>query len=344
LQLSNYRVPRWLTEGISTYEEYKRNPAWGRELALEFAMELSEGKTFGVKKLPDAFKRPESLALAYFEASLLTEHLVELNGEQGLRTLLLAYKAGDKDPAAFEKAFGKSVDAVEASFKTFVDQRYGALSRAMAEPKGNIPDDVPALRALAAQQPGNFHIQMALGAALYKTGDTAGARASLERAAELAPPASGPSSPRGLLASIAEKDGDNERARRELRKLLTFDHDNVAAARKLADLSGDAPANADDRDFALRLVADLDPFDADTHVRLGRRLVVKNSLQPALVEFQAALALGPSNLAEAHTDVGEVLFKLGRKEEARRHVVLALQQAPTYARAQDILLAILGRN
>jgi hypothetical protein len=49
---------------------------WGRELALEFAVQLSEGQTFGVKKLPDAFKRPDTLALAYFEASLLTEHLV----------------------------------------------------------------------------------------------------------------------------------------------------------------------------------------------------------------------------------------------------------------------------
>ena len=57
LQLSNYRVPRWLTEGISVFEEYKKNPAWGRELALEFALQLSEGETFGVKKLPDAFKR-----------------------------------------------------------------------------------------------------------------------------------------------------------------------------------------------------------------------------------------------------------------------------------------------
>ena len=344
LQLSNYKVPRWLTEGISVYEEYRRNPAWGRELALEFAIELSEGKTFGVKNLPDAFKRPESLALAYFEASLLTEHLVDLNGEAGLRTLLRAYAAGDKDEAAFAKAFGKSVDAVEASFKTFVDQRYGALARAMATPKGGVPEDTPALRALAAQSPGSFQVQMALGVELYKTGDMAGAKQALERAAELAPEARRSSSPRALLAAIAEKEGDNARARRELRRLLTFDHDNVAAARKLADLSGDAPANADDRDFALRLVADLDPFEADTHVNLGRRLLAKNSLQPALVEFQAALALGPANLAEAHTDVGETLFKIGRKDEARRHVLLALQQAPTYARAQDILLAILGRN
>jgi tetratricopeptide (TPR) repeat protein len=344
LQMSNYRVPRWLTEGISVYEEYKRNPAWGRELALEFAVQLSEGETFGVKKLPDAFKRPETLSLAYFEASLLTEHLVELNGEAGLRTLLNAYAAGDKDPEAFAKAFGRSVDAVETSFKTFVDQRYGSLARAMAPPKGPIPNDTPALRALAAQSPGSFQVQMALGAALYKAGDMAGAKQALERAAELAPQATGPGSPRALLASIAEKEGDNTRARRELRRLLTFDHENVAAARKLADLSGDAPANADDRDFALRLVADLDPFDADTHVNLGRRLLAKNNLQPALVEFQAALALGPSNLAEAHTDVGETLFKIGRKDEARRHVLLALQQAPTFARAQDILLAILGRN
>jgi Flp pilus assembly protein TadD len=63
-----------------------------------------------------------------------------------------------------------------------------------------------------------------------------------------------------------------------------------------------------------------------------------------LIEFRAALALGPANLAESHTDLGETLHKLGRNDEAKRQILLALQQAPTYARAQDVLLAILGRN
>ena len=105
LQLSKYRVPRWLTEGVSTYEEHRRQPAWGRELTLEFGRQLARGRTFGVKNLPDAFKRPESLALAYFEASLVVEHLVELNGDAGLRTLLLAYADGATDAEAFAKAF-----------------------------------------------------------------------------------------------------------------------------------------------------------------------------------------------------------------------------------------------
>ena len=94
----------------------------------------AKGKTFGVKRLPEAFKHPENLSLAYFEASLVVEHLVELNGDAGLRTLLLAYADGAQDADAFTKAFGKNVDDVDASFKAFVEQHYGTLRDAMGDP------------------------------------------------------------------------------------------------------------------------------------------------------------------------------------------------------------------
>jgi tetratricopeptide (TPR) repeat protein len=344
LQLSKYRVPRWLTEGISVFEEHRRQPAWGRELTIEFAATFGRGKNFGVKKLPDAFKNPETLALAYFEASLLVEHLVELNGDAGLRTLLLAYADGAKDTDAFAKAFGKSVDDVETSFKKFLSDHYGALSQALADPPSKVDaGNVPALRQRAEQAPGNFTSQLSLGLALVKAGQRDEARKYLERAAQLAPEATGPDSPHAVLAAMAEQEGDTVRARKELRQLLTYNHENVVAARKLVSLSADAAAAAD-LEYGLRLIADLDPFDAGAHVQLGRRLFAKGTYAPALIEFQAALALGPPNLAEAHTDVGETYFKLGRKDEAKKEIILALEQAPTYARAQDILLAILGRN
>jgi tetratricopeptide (TPR) repeat protein len=344
LQLSKYRVPRWLTEGISTFEEHRRQPAWGRELTLEFGRQLARGRTFGVKNLPDAFKRPELLALAYFEASLVVEHLVELNGDAGLRTLLLAYADGANDTDAFAKAFGKSVDTVEASFKTFIDKRYGALRVAMGDPPREVePGDIQGLTSRAASAPGNFLSQLSLGQALLKSNQAAAAKSALEKAAQLAPEASGDGSPRALLATIAEREGDPTRARRELRQLLTYDHTNINAARKLALLAR-APDAVDDRDFALRLVADLDPFDTAAHTELGRRLLEKGDNAAALIEFQAALAGGPANLAEAHTDSAEALLKLGRRDEAKRSALLALKEAPTFARAQDLLLAAIGKD
>lgn len=350
LQASNYKVPRWLTEGISTYEEHRRRPAWGRELTLEFAHLLSEGKTFGVKGLPAAFKRPENLALAYFEASLVVEHLVAASGDAGLRTLLQAYADGASDADAFAKAFGRSVDAVDGTFKTFVNERYATLARAMATPP-QAANDLGALKARAAAAPDNFISQLTLGQALFKAGDYSGARPPLTRAATLAPQASGPGSPRVLLADIAMREDDPARAMRELRQLLEHDHANVMAARRLVELATAAGPNdktaAEHRDFGLRLVADLDPLDAEPHVFLGRRLLEKKSRpddEAALVEFRAALALGPANLAEAHTDLSDVLLRLGRKDEAKAQALAALRLAPGFARAQDMLLAAIGRE
>jgi hypothetical protein len=41
--------------------------------------------------------------------------------------------------------------------------------------------------------------------------------------------------------------------------------------------------------------------------------------------------------------MAEALLKLGRTDEARRVVMLALKEAPTFARAQDILLSTMGK-
>jgi Flp pilus assembly protein TadD len=216
----------------------------------------------------------------------------------------------------------------------------------MAPPTPKVaPDDMAGLRQRAQQAPDNFYSQLTYGAALMRLGDNSAARPPLERAAQLAPQAQGDGSPLALLALMAADAGDAVRARKDLRQLLTYDHTNVGAARRLLAASGGDAADAvADRDYALRLIADLDPFDAGVHAQLGRRLYATGQFAPALTEFRAALALGPPNLAESHTELAETLFKLGRKDEAKRQAILALEQAPTYARAQDLLLAILGRD
>ncbi len=343
LQLSKYNVPRWLTEGISVFEEHRRNPAWGRELTLEYAHALSTKETFGLRNLAQGFKDPARLSMAYFEASLVVEHLVDLGGDQALRTLLLAYADGATDTEAFTKAFGKDFDQVEASYNAFVETRYGALRDAMKDPPSEVEEgDMPALSKRAADAAGNFISQVAYGGALYKGGHLDEARAPLEKAAALAPQAMGNTSPNMLLAAIAQRDGDTARARQALRSLLKYDHTNLTAARELIQLATADHAD-DDIDFGLRVVTDIDPFDAAAHTTFGRRLMKRPDPTHAIVEFQAALALHPVNLAEAHTDLGEALLAVGKKDDAKKEALAALQQAPNYARAQDLLLAALGK-
>lgn len=351
LQASDYKVPRWLTEGISVFEEHRYNKAWGREQALDFARALAMKRTFGVKGLPNAFERPQDLSMAYFEASLLTEYLVSINGDAGLRALLSAYAAGAKDADAFAKAFGKTVDEVHTGFAAFVEAQYGELARAMADVpgtgassgtgRGAQPKSIEDLTALAAKQPGSFLVQWSLGSALYERGDLDAAKAALERAAALAPMAQGETSPRALLAAIADKQGDGARARNELRQLLTWDHDNLEAARRLV-ASARSAGDKESETLALRVIADVDPFDASAHAYLGKLALERKEYAPALVELLAALALGPPNLAEAHADVAEAYLGLGRKDDARKSALKALEHAPTFPRAQDLLLAAMG--
>jgi Flp pilus assembly protein TadD len=198
-------------------------------------------------------------------------------------------------------------------------------------------------RAMVEKTPGSYLAQWGLGRTLFESGDLEGASEALERAVTLAPMASGNDSPRALLAQIAEKNGDAAKARRELRELLTWDHDNLVAARHLAALAREAGDVANE-EFALKVVADVDPYDVDAHVQLARRALAGKNYAAALTELQAVLALGPVNRAETHADLAEVYLGLDRKAEAKAEALKALEQAPTFARAQDLLLRAIGRN
>ena len=167
------------------------------------------------------------------------------------------------------------------------------------------------------------------------------ARGPLERAAALAPQATGDGSPHALLAQIAEKEGDRARARRELRAAP----DARSHERRGRPAAGGARQRCRRRPTTRLRACGSSPTSIRSTPKStgssGRRLLAKNEPPAALVEFQAALALGPPNLAEAHTDVAEALLKLGRKDEAQTAGAAGAQAgADVRARAGSALAAI----
>ena len=116
LQLSKQRVPRWLTEGISTYEEKLGSPAWGREGELSFVAAYGLGEHMSLRELNAAFQDPEKISLAYYEASILTEHIVGNYGMSALRKLLVSYGEGLEGEAALKAGLGVDIDTLQADF------------------------------------------------------------------------------------------------------------------------------------------------------------------------------------------------------------------------------------
>jgi hypothetical protein len=68
----------------------------------------------------------------------------------------------------------------------------------------------------------------------------------------------------------------------------------------------------------------------------------RNDPDLAIREFKAALALGPADRAGAHCDLGEAFLARGSAADAKREALAALEIAPTFERAQDLLLKAIG--
>ncbi len=88
-----------------------------------------------------------------------------------------------------------------------------------------------------------------------------------------------------------------------------------------------------------RIVA-IDPFDQESHARLGQFAMDRSDFESASREFRAVLALNPVDQAAAHTNLAESYFRGGKKADARRQTLAALEIAPSYERAQDLLLKL----
>ena len=347
LQMSNQRVPRWLTEGISEYEEQRAHPEWRRDMDLDYAAALNRGGGIKLRDFNAAFQNPKLITLAYYQGSLIVEYLVSTYGDAGINKLLRTYGQGLDTDAALKTALNTDLDRMQAGFDQMLEKKFGDLRRALEVPDGvndlmRTPTET--LRTLAGEHAKSFPIQMALGRALRREGKLDDAMQAFERAAALIPNASGRDSPHEQMAAIALQKKDDGRLIAELTALVAVDANNVDAARQLVTAlhkaSVDEPAKL--RPMYERIVA-IDPFDAEAHTYLGRYALQQNDPDAAAREFRTVIALGPVDRAAAYTDLAESYFKSGKRAEAKKQTLAALEIAPTYERAQELLLKLVDR-
>jgi cellulose synthase operon protein C len=341
LQMSNNRLPRWLSEGTSVFEERRARPEWGREMDVAFAQALDKGKTLKLADLNEGFSDPRTISLAYYQSSLVVEHLVETYGEPKFHQFVRAYGRGIETEEALKETFGAAIDEIQVAFDARLEKQYGALRRALTLPETKETTGLDELKALATSNPESFGIQMQLGIKLSESGDKAAAIQAFERASALVPWATGENNPNALIAAVALEQKDTPRAIRALQDLLKVDHSDVESARKLVSLVeplGDVAGT----EQAYRRVVDVDPFDSRAQTGLGRLALRRKDTESAVRAFRSALAANPADRASAHVDLAEALVGAGDLPEAKKQTLAALEIAPSFERAQDLLLKIVN--
>ncbi len=156
LGLSHNRCPRWITEGLATWEEAQKNTAWARNMRLDLVNAHANDDLIPTRELNRAFRGPRIL-FGYYQGGLLCRMLIDRHGFQPMVRLLEAFDRGLDLDAAFAEVFETTPEEVDAAFRAFVAEEIGGLrieptwqpsvARALRRSLPDAPPDDPGERA-----------------------------------------------------------------------------------------------------------------------------------------------------------------------------------------------------
>lgn len=124
LAASRQRVPRWLTEGCSVYEEGKDRPDQARVFEREIADAFRSGLLLPMAELDHGFSKPKhvgQILLSYFQGCLVVEYVAERWGFDAVRKLLRAYGEDKPTRTVFQEVLGLSLEEFDRGFFAYVE-------------------------------------------------------------------------------------------------------------------------------------------------------------------------------------------------------------------------------
>jgi tetratricopeptide (TPR) repeat protein len=345
LQMTDYRIPRWFSEGLSVYEERRARPGWGDDWNPLFVRAFTDKRWFKIAELDGGFQRPKSpedVPIAYFEASQICEFITERYGFDAILRMLTMYRDKAHTPEVLQTVLKLSESDFDREFNAYVEAKVRPLQQALSTPSNVVASlsKAEVLKMLETQD--TFALRIRAAELLAADGDTQGAVVHYIRALELYPYVSGAGNPSQSLAKILEEKGDQVQAAKVLDALVKTDENNLEALKAIARIRSALGERQKALD-ALQASFFISPFDYKLHTQAGELSLEVKDYAKALTEFQVALALAPPNIAEANYNVAAAFHALGRQPEAKRAVLRALEAAPRYEKAQELLLRIVGQ-
>ena len=320
LEATGHLVPRWFSEGVSVYEEWSTGPLPGRHIPLPVFQAIKEDKLLPIAELDRGFIRPQyeaQVIVSYMQAGLICEYIAKRWGQKGLEGVLKEYGAGKETPAALQAALKISAEQFDKDFAGYVQEQVGSV--------------------VANLEPWQKAQQEAQAAFVEKDWKAAGAAAA--SAIELFPDYVDEGSAYIVKARAHKELGEPNQVTATLLDYRKLGGHDPAALISLAKSLAEASRN-DDAIAVLEDVLMVAPLREEVHSELGDRLLQAGDAKRAIVEFRALLAMNPHDLSDAHYRLAKAYFAAEDRASSREHLLYALEIAPGFREAQQLLLEI----
>ena len=317
---THHLVPRWFTEGLAVHEEGAASPDWGDRMTPDIVVALQQKKLLPVLQLDRGFLRPEyqnQVLVSYFQAGKICDYIVQKWGDGAILGMIHSYADRKTTAEAIEANLHESPEAFDKDFNTWLAAQTGKTVLHL--------DD--------------FKSGMRAGYDDLKNGKKDEAIQKARNALNVYPEYTGNDGPYELMAKAALDKGDKSQATQDLEHYRDIGATNFELLKTLARLEQE---NGKTKQAILTLekLNYIFPGDEEIHRRLGTLLLNSGQVEPSVREFRAVLALKPEDVAESHFNLAKALTAEHKNNEAKDQVLLALEAAPTFKPAQQLLLQL----
>ena len=302
----------------------------------------------------------EDLGFAYFQSYLVVDFIAKEYGFEKMVELINQYALIKEESEMFSAVFGKPVEEFDADFRSWIDRRVGeidvyvhtedAADEGAAHGHGQRENSSAVLAELynnaslkqhmrqrVQDQPRDFQAHLQLGIVLFKEELFEEAKVHLEIADEILPDYSGYPSPPLVLSQIYERQGDDAARIEQLKRMMVNQQHDYDSAVLLAKRALDA-GDTEEADYYVQRALSVSPYRLDVHQVSAQIATLTDNASMAVREFEVLVTLDRNDPVEARTNLAEAYMNNGQAQEAKRNILTALEIAPSYQRAQQVLL------
>ena len=342
LQKTKNKMPRWLSEGISVYEEQLAESGWGDRMSPTYReMILGEDLT-PVSKLSSAFLKARTarhLQFAYFESSLVVRFIVEKFGEESLVRILDDLGLGVPINDAIARHTGP-IHLLDKKFEEHITEQANAWGTKFDWERPDPPlADGEAWKKWLEDHPTSFHGLQELAQNQLKQSQATEALETIGKFEKLLLEDTRSRSAETIKAAAFRQLGQTEDETQALETVLKLNASQIDACLRLLEIYSQARDLENIKRMA-RLLQAINPLLKNSHRSLAS-VAEKQKDDSLVIESLSALAsMGPLDLADTHYRLSAAQYRQGEFAAAKRNVLLALEAAPRYRDAHRLLLKI----